>query len=150
MFKVFYEDLVTDETVTVGSVQVDKDEVTAFASKYDPQPFHLDDDFAKQTPFGGLCASGWHTCAMVMRLHVDYILREGIAGMGSPGVENLRWLKPVFPGDTLTLKVSLHDKRASESKPHLGLVRMSDEVVNQKGETVMTMTATMMMLRRPS
>jgi len=148
MFKIFFEDITIGETETFGSYQVTKDEVIDFASKYDPQPFHLDENIAKQSVFGGLCASGWHTCAMTMRIMVDHMMQQGFAGMGSPGVDEIKWKQPVFPGDTLSVRGEFIEKRESKSRPNLGLVKSRYQVFNQKNELVMQMVANSMVLKR--
>lgn len=137
----YYEDLVVG-TVTRSSraYMVTREEVIDFASKYDPQPFHLDDDAAAKTHFGRLSASGWHTGAMVMRLMVDtWKDMEPTAGLGSPGIDELRWVKPVFPGDELRVEVELMSKRRMKSRPDMGLSKSKQTVFNQHGEIVMTM-----------
>ncbi|WP_374763563.1 MaoC family dehydratase [Yunchengibacter salinarum] len=148
MFKVFFEDINEGDSDSFGSCHVTRDEIIDFASKYDPQPFHLDEEIAKKSVFGGLCASGWHTCAMVMRLLVDRLMEQGLASMGSPGVDQIRWKKPVFAGDTLSVTTTITEKRDSESRPNLGLLKSAYEVRNQNGEVVMTMIANVMVLKR--
>ncbi|RMB12330.1 MaoC family dehydratase [Eilatimonas milleporae] len=148
MFKIFYEDIEIGVEETYGNYAVTREEVIDFAGKYDPQPFHLNDDIAKQSVFGALCASGWHTCAMAMRIMVDRMMAEGFAGMGSPGVDNIRWKKPVFPGDTLSVRMRTTEKRPSASRPNIGLIKGAYEVLNQKDEVVMTMETNAMVLRR--
>ena len=146
MFQKFYEDLDIGAEYNFGGATITKEEIIAFATEFDPQPFHLNEEFAKHSVFGGLCASGWHTASKAMRMRVDYIMEQGLASMGSPGVEQLNWDKPVFPGDTLSIKWKLLEKRVSKSRPGLGFVKFSDETYNQNGEKVMTMTATLMVL----
>src|SRR5262245_1603587 len=136
--KYYWEDFHVGDTAPMGEKLVDKDEVIAFATAYDPQPFHVDEAAAKQSFFGGLVASGWHTCAMVMRMMVDSYLRDS-ASLGSPGVDNVRWLKPVRPGDTIRAQRHVVETRASQSKPGIGIVRSRWEVFNQHDELVMTM-----------
>lgn len=148
MFKIFYEDIVVGKTESFGSYEVTKDEIIDFASKYDPQPFHLDETAAKQSVFGDLCASGWHTCAMTMRMLVDHMMGKGLASMGSPGVDEIKWLKPVFPGDVLSVRGELVEKRESQSRPNIGLIKSKYEVQNQTGTTVMTLKTNAMMLKR--
>lgn len=149
MFKTFYEDFEAGSVVALGSTMVDREEVIEFASKYDPQPFHLDEALAKQSVFGGLCASGWHTSAMTMSLIVATFTEQGVASMGSPGVQNLKWLKPVFPGDTLTASIEVLGKRESSSRKNLGFVETRTWVKNQKDEPVMQMDSMMMVLKTP-
>ncbi len=148
MFKIFFEDLEIGVAETFGSYAVTKEEVIDFASKYDPQPFHLDEEVAKQSVFGGLCASGWHTCAMTMRLLVDHMMAQGFAGMGSPGVDEIKWKRPVFPGDTLSVRGELVEKRDSQSRPNLGLVKSRYQVFNQNNEMVMQLVTNAMVLKR--
>jgi len=137
----YYEDMVVGtRTRSSRSYKVTREEVIEFASKYDPQPFHLDDEAAKATFFGRLSASGWHTGAMAMRMMVD-TWRDGepTAGLGSPGLDELRWVKPVYPGDELVVEVELIGKRRSKSRPDMGLTKSRQTVYNQHGDVVMTM-----------
>lgn len=143
----YWEDFKVGDSSPMGEVRVDKGEVIAFAKAYDPQPFHTDEAAAKQSVFGGLIASGWHTCAMVMRLMVDSYLRDS-ASLGSPGVDNVRWLKPVRPGDTIRAQRHVMETRASQSKPDIGIVKTRWEVFNQSDELVMTMEGYQMFKRR--
>lgn len=144
----FYEDMVVGTTARFGSYAVTRDEVIAFASKYDPQPFHLSDEAAAQTHFGRISASGWHTCAMVMAMMVDHHKHTGHQGLGSPGVDELRWLRPVYPGDTLTVETELLEKRRSQTKPDRGIFRSSARVYNQDNVMVMSMTSRAMVRTR--
>jgi acyl dehydratase len=147
----FYEDLTPGQTEHFGSLLVDRDEVIAFATKYDPQPFHLSDEAAAKTAFGRIAASGWHTCAMTMSMVVARMKEIGHQGLGAPGIEELRWPKPVYPGDTLSCETALLDKRRSASRPEMGLFRRSMTVRNQHGEVVMTFTSTgMVAVRDPA
>ena len=114
----YFEDMEVGTKSSFGHYEVTREEVLEFASKYDPQPFHLDDEAAAQTFFGRLSASGWHTCAMTMRMIVDQFRHEKTASIGSPGIDELRWLKPVYPGDTLRMETELIEKRQSKSKPN--------------------------------
>jgi len=148
MFKVFYEDLEIGKQETFGSYEVTKEEVIEFATKYDPQPFHMDEEMAKSSVFGSLCASGWHTCAMTMRILVDYMSTQGFAGMGSPGVDGIKWKQPVLPGDTLHVRGELIEKRESQSRSNLGLVKSKYSVFNQKEELVMQLVTNVMVLKR--
>jgi acyl dehydratase len=134
----YWEDFKVGDKVQIGSRKVSREEIIEFASKYDPQPFHVDENAAQQSMFGGLIASGWHTCAMVMRMMCDhYLLRS--ASMGSPGIDRLKWLKPVRPGDVITTRRTTLESRPSASRPDMGIVKFLWEVHNQHGETVMTM-----------
>jgi acyl dehydratase len=145
--KYFWEDIKTGERENIGSVVVDRDEVIEFATRYDPQPFHVDEQAAKQSIYGGLIASGWHTCAMVMRLMCDAYLLES-ASLGSPGLENVRWLKPVRPGDTLTAYRTTLETRMSSSRPDRGIVKTQWDVENQNGDLVLTMSGINFFLKR--
>jgi acyl dehydratase len=146
-FKYYWEDFKVGERIAVGSVGVDKDEVIEFASRYDPQSFHVDEEAAKQSIYGGLIASGWHSCALIMRLICDSYMLEA-ASLGSPGVENVRWPKPVRPGDTLTAYRTTEESRESRSRPEAGIVKTLWEVENQNDELVMTMSGINLFLRR--
>ena len=144
----FYEDLVVGEVHRFGAYAVTREEVIAFASKYDPQPFHLDDAAAAETHFGRLSASGWHTCAMTMSMLVDRHKHNGHQGLGSPGVDELRWLRPVYPGDTLSVETQMLEKRRSATKPDRGILRTATRVFNQDGVMVMSMTSRAMIRTR--
>jgi len=149
----YFEDMVIGtRTHASRTYKVTREEVIEFAMKYDPQPFHLDDDAAKTTFFGRLSASGWHTGAMVMRMMVDtWKDTEPSAGLGSPGIDELRWVKPVYPGDELSVETELIDKRRSKSRPDMGLTKTRQTVTNQNGEVVMTMVSNgLMRVRDPS
>src|SRR5262245_31943638 len=118
-----------------------------FAAQYDPQPMHLDEEAARHTMLGGLGASGWHTCAVTMRMIADGLLLD-TASMGAPGIDEVRWLKPVRPGDSLTLRGSVLGSRASQSKPDRGFVTFHWEVFNDRGDKVMTLVVPQMLMRR--
>ena len=144
----YWEDFRTGEVVEIGRHTFAQDEMVEFARQFDPQPFHTDPEAASRSFFGGLIASGWHTCAIGMRLMVQqYIGRS--ASAGSPGVENIRWLAPVRPGDTITYRRVILETRPSGSRPDLGLVRSRSEALNQRGEMVMTMEGWGLFRRRP-
>ena len=146
----YFEDLEVGTKASFGQYEVTREEVMEFAGKYDPQPFHLDDDAAAKTHFGRLSASGWHTCAMTMRMMVDQFSKEKAASLGSPGIDELRWLKPVYPGDTLRVESELIEKRQSKSKPSMGLTKSRQTVFNQHDEPVMTMVSNgMIQVRDP-
>jgi acyl dehydratase len=146
----YFDDIeVGDETV-FGDYDVTREEILEFARKYDPQPFHLSDEAAAKTHFGRLAASGWHTTAMTMAVIVRHISKEEQAGLGSPGVDDLRWLKPVHPGDRLTVRGKVVDKTPSRSKPEIGTIRTQTTVSNQDGVDVMRFASIVMMLRRPN
>ena len=137
----YYEDLVVGTlTRSSRSYKVTREEVMEFATKYDPQPFHLDDDAAAKTHFGQLSASGWHTASITMRLMVDtWKDMEPTASLGSPGIDELRWVKPVFPGDELSVEIELISKRRMNSRRDMGLSKSKQTVYNQQGDIVMTM-----------
>jgi acyl dehydratase len=136
----YFEDYIAGSTYEYGTAAVDEREAVAFARAFDPQPIHIDPIAAAQGPFGGLIASGWHTAALMMRLFVDNYL-SSVASLASPGIDELRCLKPVRPGDTLRIRVTVTEARRSRSKPDRGIVRTLIEVLNQHGETVSTMNA---------
>jgi len=143
----YWEDFQPGDTLEIGSHTFIEEEIIAFARQFDPQSFHTDPQAAKNSFFGGLIASGWHTCAIAMRLMVDkYIARS--ASLGSPGLDNIRWLAPVRAGDTITYRRKITAARASESKPGVGLVHTRWQALNQRGETVMTMEGWGMFRRR--
>jgi acyl dehydratase len=136
----YFEDYVVGTVHEFGSIAVEESEVIDFARRFDPQPFHIDPEAAKQSVFGGLIASGWHTAAMMMGMIVEHYLAQS-ASLGSPGIDELRWLKPVRPGDTLTARVTVLESRRSRSKPDRGIVYSLIEVLNQHQEMVMTLKA---------
>jgi len=145
----YYEDLVVGSKASFGHYEVTREEVMDFAAKYDPQPFHLDDEAAAKTFFGRLSASGWHTAAMTMRMAVDNMKTNRQAGLGSPGIDELRWIKPVYPGDTLRCESELLDKRLSASRPDMGITKGRTTVFNQHDEVVMTFVANGLIRTRP-
>jgi acyl dehydratase len=134
----FFEDFEVGKTQEAGSRTVTREEILEFAKKFDPQPFHVDEEAAKRSQFGGLIASGWHTASLCHGILVEEFLGEDSGSMGSPGVDELRWLKPVRPGDTLTVRTEVLEVTPSRSKPG-GLVKLRYVMWNQDGEDVMTM-----------
>jgi acyl dehydratase len=145
----YFEDYVPGTSVDCGSFSLSEAEIIAFATEYDPQPFHVDPVAAKNGPFGGLIASGWHTTSRMMRLLVDgYVSQE--SSLGAAGVDELRWLRPVRPGDTLHVRATVMEARRSGSKPDRGIVRTRMELTNQDGDLVMTVTAISFVLARPA
>jgi len=136
-----FEDLEIGARASFGRYEVTREEVTEFAAKYDPQPFHLDDEAAAATHFGRLSASGWHTCAMTMRMLVENMRSAKQAGLGSPGIDELRWRRPVFPGDTLRCESEVIDKRRSKSRPEMGLFKSRIQVFNQDDAVVLEMVS---------
>jgi acyl dehydratase len=145
----YLEDLKVGQKRRFGAYRVTREEVVTFARAYDPQPFHLDDEAAARTHFGRLAASGWHTCAMTMAMLVEGAKDDPHAGLGSPGVDELRWLKPVYPGDTLAVETEIVAVTPSRSKPDLGSFRSNVTVFNQNDEPVMRMTSIVLVRRRP-
>ena len=146
-YKHYWEDFYPGQVLEAGGASLSAEEIIEFGKKYDPQPFHIDEEQAKQSVFGGLIASGWQTASLCMRLICDRYLLEA-ASLGSPGVDELRWVKPVYPGDTLHLKSTVLETRASASRPDMGTVRSRSEVYNQHGELVMHMSGVGMFRRR--
>lgn len=135
----YFEDLTVGARASFGTYQVTREEVMDFARKFDPQPFHLSDEAAAETHFGRLSASGWHTCAMTMAMLVENLKANRQAGLGSPGIDELRWLRPVYPGDTLRCESELIEKRVSQSRPDMGIFKSRMTVLNQDDVPVMTM-----------
>ena len=134
----YFEDIAVGTKTKFGRYEVTRDEVIEFAQKYDPQPFHLEDEAAAKTHFGRLAASGWHTTAMTMAMVVANILSTKQAGLGSPGIDELRWKKPVFPGDTLRCETEVLETKQSVSRPEMGSYRSQMQVFNQHDEVVMS------------
>jgi len=147
---IYFEDLIVGAEREFGTYEVTREEVIDFARKYDPQPFHLSDEGAANTHFGRLCASGWHTAAMVMAVIARAVVNEEQAGLGSPGIDELRWLKPVYPGDTLHVRGEILEKTPSRSKPDLGSFRTRTTVTNQDNVPVMTFVSIVLIRRRPA
>jgi acyl dehydratase len=144
-----FEDLEVGKVVECGEHTFTHEEIVKFAEQFDPQPFHVDDAAAAASPYGGLIASGWHTCAVMMGLLVRNRFPESTS-MGSPGVDEIRWLKPVRVGDTIRMTTSVLDKRLSSSKPDRGIVSTEWVGINQYGETVITVRSKALFgLRRP-
>ena len=144
----YFEDLEVGKETYFGNYEVTRDEVLDFARKYDPQPFHLSDEAAAKTYFGRLAASGWHTCAMTMSVIVRHFGQEPQAGLGSPGVDELRWLRPVYPGDTLHVRGKIVEKTPSRSKPDIGSFRTQTTVTNQDDVPVLRFTSIVLIRRR--
>lgn len=134
----YFEDYEVGTVSKFGAYEVTREEVIEFASKYDPQPFHLSDDAASKTYFGRLSASGWHTCSMMMRMLVDNMKNVNAASLGSPGLEELQWRKPVYPGDVLRVETELFEKRRSKSRPEMGITKNRITVFNQNDEVVLS------------
>lgn len=145
--KYYWEDMQVGEKRDLGTITPSREEIIAFASQFDPQPFHLDDEAAKASVFGALSASGWHTCAMAMRLMVTNFMHE-TSSLGSPGLENIRWQKPVYPGDTLHLYSTVLDIKPMSKRPDVGMTRTLWELFNQHGDKVLHMEGWGMFRRR--
>src|SRR5688500_2362632 len=145
----YFEDLEVGSETYFGSYVVTRDEVIAFARQYDPQPFHLSDEAAAKTHFGRIAASGWHTAAMTMGVIARKVVDKEQAGLGSPGIDELRWLKPVYPGDTLHVRGKILEKTPSRSKPEIGSFRTETTVTNQDAVPVMRFTSIVLIRRRP-
>jgi acyl dehydratase len=145
----WFEDYEVGTTAEHGSIRVDEDELVDFARRFDPQPIHVDRAAAAAGPYGGLIASGWHTCALMMRLFAQEYL-SAVSSLGSPGVDELRWILPVRPGDKLTLRTTVEDARLSRSKPDRGLVRTRIELRNDAGDAVLRVAAMNLIRTRPA
>ena len=149
MPELYWEDFEPGQVIEIeGTTTLTKDEIMEFAREWDPQPFHIDEAAAEKSIYGGVIASGWHTGAATMRLLVDGLLGK-TASLGSPGLDEMRWLKPVRPGDTLRARAVVHETRPSRSKPDRGTVKVTWETYKPAGEKVMTMTGIQMIARRP-
>ena len=144
----YFEDIEVGSRQSFGRYEVTLAEVVAFAERYDPQPFHLSDEAAAATHFGRLSASGWHTCAMTMAMVVENLKKNRQAGLGSPGIDELRWLTPVYPGDTLRCESEVLDKRLSASRPEMGIFKSRMTVFNQHDVAVMMFVSNSMVATR--
>ncbi len=147
MSKLHWEDFKVGFFGAFGPRLITREEIIAFAREFDPQPMHLDEEAARRTMLGGLAASGWHTCSLLMRMIADgFVLNS--ASMGAPGVDEVKWLKPVRPGDRLTVRATITETRPSKSRPEAGFVRFVYEMVNQNGEPVLWLETAHMVARR--
>jgi len=146
---IYFEDLEVGAETDFGTYDVTREEVLEFARKYDPQPFHLSDEEAAKTHFGRLSASGWHTAAMTMAVIARRVVDQKQAGLGSPGIDELRWKKPVYPGDTLHVRGKILETTPSRSRPDMGSFRTQTTVTNQDGDVVMTFISIVLIRRRP-
>jgi acyl dehydratase len=147
--KLYWEDFTPGRVAEYGPRLVTRAEIIAFAAEFDPQPMHLDEEAGRASMLGGLAASGWHTCAIMMRMIADAFILNA-ASMGSPGIEEVKWLKPVRPGDRLTLRYTVLETRTLNSRPDWGLVKFLFELINQGGEPVVTQTNINLFGRRPA
>lgn len=147
----YFEDFVVGQTNEFGRYAVSEEEVIEFGLQYDNQPFHVDPEAAKQSQFGGLIASGWHTCAMMMRMIVEHAIgTESSATLASPGFDDLRWLTPVRPGDVLSIRSEILEATPSQSRPDRGSVRIRNEILRQDGTVVADLVSRAIVLRRPA
>ena len=137
----YFEDYVPGAVHEFGSIVAEETEMIEFARRFDPQSFHTDQEAAKQSVFGGLIASGWYTASLMMRLYVDHYLSH-VASLSSPGVDQLRWIKPLRPSDTISIRITISETRRSKSKPDRGIVHSYVETLNQNGEVIMSLKAT--------
>ncbi len=145
--KLYFEDFQAGAINQYGPRLITREEMVAFAAEFDPQPMHLDEEAGRASMLGGLAASGWHTCCLMMRLAADgFILNS--ASMGAPGVDEVRWLAPLRPGRQITLRTTVLETRASSSRPEMGFVKMLFEVIDDAGVTVMALTSSLIMGRR--
>ena len=143
----FWEDMAVGQVRDLGAISTSREDIIAFASQFDPQPFHLDDAAGAASVFGGLCASGWHTCSMAMRLMVTNFLQQ-TSSLGSPGLENIQWKKPVYPNDTLRLQTTVLETKPMGRRPDVGMTRNLWEMFNQHGDKVLHMEGWGMFRRR--
>jgi acyl dehydratase len=143
----YWEDFIEGSVAHYGPRLITREEIVAFATEFDPQPMHVDEEAARATMLGGLAASGWHTCAILMRMIADGFVLQS-SSLGSPGVEEVKWLRPVRPGDRLTVRATVLQTRPSNSRPGMGFVKYLHEALNQSDECVMTLVSSMMLARR--
>jgi acyl dehydratase len=143
----FWEDMAVGQVRDLGTISPSREDIIAFASQFDPQPFHLDDAAGAASVFGGLCASGWHTCSMAMRLMVMNFLQQ-TSSLGSPGLENIQWKKPVYPNDTLRLQTTVLETKPMGRRSDVGMTRNLWEMFNQHGDKVLHMEGWGMFRRR--
>ena len=137
----FFEDFSPGEVTEFGDYLITEEEILEYARRYDPQPFHVDREAAAESMFGGLIASGWMTGSIMMRLLVEHFISP-ISGMGSPGVDEVRWPKPVRAGDRLSVRITTIEAKRSQSKPDRGIIQVQQEMINQHGDTVMSLRGT--------
>lgn len=143
----YFEDLNVGQKITIGPISVTEEEIIDFAKKFDPQPFHIDAVKAKDSLFGSLCASGWHTCSLYMKMLYDGLL-VNLASLGSPGMNEIRWIKPLFPNDIIIGELKIISKTPSRSKPNIGSMIIDSKVFNNKKELIMTMQSISIVKKR--
>ena len=144
---IYFEDLNIGKKILIGPISVSEKEIIEFAKKFDPQPFHIDIEKAKDSLFGNLCASGWHTCSLYMRMLYDGLLIN-LASLGSPGMNEIRWIKPLFPDETINGELTIISKTPSKSKPSIGSMVIDSKVFNSKKELIMTMQSISIVKKR--
>lgn len=149
MTKRYFEDFTPGMVIEHGPRPVTREEIVAFAAEFDPQPMHLDEAAARNSILGGLAASGWHTCCLMMRMACDSFVLDS-SSMGAPGVDEVRWLKPLRPGTNITLRTTVLEIRTSKSRPEMGFVKALMEVLDDERSQIMTLTTSMIMERRAS
>ncbi len=147
--KRYWEDFAPGQVIEHGPRRISREEIVAYAREFDPQPFHLDEEAARHSMLGGLCASGWHSCCILMRMSAESFVLNS-SSMGAPGVDEVRWLAPIRPGDDLTLRATVLSTRPSSSRPDMGLVNVLLELFNAAGTCVMSLRAPLMFARRGS
>jgi acyl dehydratase len=147
MTKRYFEDFTPGLIIETGPRLVTREEIVAFAAEFDPQPMHLDEEAARASLLGGLAASGWHTCCLLMRMACDSFVLDS-SSMGAPGVDEMKWLKPLRPGTNITLRTTVLDTRPSNSRPEMGFVKIRMDILDDDREPIMTLTNSMMMGRR--
>jgi acyl dehydratase len=147
MAKRYFEDFTPGMMIEHGPRRVTREEIVAFAAEFDPQPMHLDEEAARNSILGGLAASGWHTCCLLMRMACDGFVLDS-SSMGAPGVDEVKWLKPLRPGTHITLRTTVLETRTSKNRPEMGLVKALMEVLDDEGGQIMTLTTSMLMGRR--
>jgi len=143
----YFEDLSIGQKIEIGPISISEQEIIEFAKKFDPQPFHIDAEKAKDSLFGGLCASGWHTCSLYMRMLYDGLLIN-LASLGSPGMNQIRWIKPLFPNETIKGELEILSKTPSRSKPNIGSMIINSRVFNSNNELIMTLESISIVKRR--
>jgi acyl dehydratase len=149
MARLHYEDFAGGSVQDFGPRSITRDEIIAYAKEFDSQPMHLDEEAAKNSLLGGLAASGWHTCCFMFRMMYDHFIKDS-SSLGSPGIEETKWLKPVRPDTPYTLRLHILGKRVSKSRPEMGLVRMRTELLDEKGAAQVDQTSTLLLgLRNP-
>jgi acyl dehydratase len=147
MAKRYFEDFTPGMMIEHGPRRVTREEIVAFAAEFDPQPMHLDEEAARNSILGGLAASGWHTCCLLMRMACDGFVLDS-SSMGAPGVDEVKWLKPLRPGTHIALRTTVLETRTSKNRPEMGLVKALMEVLDDEGGQIMTLTTSMLMGRR--